>query len=871
MAPERIRALDICNRELFTAIYGINGSGEVYMTDDLRINNMRETLYLYLKQEGYIPVFYDDKAFSYEEEPLLKFFSYTARKPAPQDVPSRRDFFKGKGPMSGTRNMDSVSSPSAVEANVSHHDSVEVEAFGNQRRFIVRQGEGFFHNVFSYVERNPETKLALVFVTPSTFTMDEDQRKVFLNRWNDLRDNFRRNRLAVRVIVLYDYPSPKIFAESLDKAADELFLLSPFKDLILLDIGGEDDGGSLHRGLRGKTVFFLGGPGRDEIANMLNRRRLLSEGGLPHLFTNVAWDHIVLRLWQGSTVEGGRELSLISDYLGAPELDSIIERMDTVKAIDRLNAMEGIDNIRKQFASYREALAEHLAGRGSGRFRPHMALMGSPGTGKSTVARLFGDILREDGLLPKGHFIKVSTDELVGEYVGETRPKTRAVCERARGGVLFIDEAYGLMSGSGRHGNVDYGKEAIEVLIQFMEDSSDSLVILAGYTDEIMTLINEGNKGFRRRFNDLGLFEFMDYSPEVLYNISSRMIREPATDAFRKALRGIIRYKCAYKNKKFGNVGDMENLVSLIVSRYHAIGTDAPLDVEHLPDDLRRLVDDSVLDAGVLLSDLDDVIGQDRVKDLVRKIFNKVVADRKKLMVLDDFRPKMPKLNFLFTGNPGTGKTTIARIVGGILLKLGIFPSSQGNILTEVSGSELLQYTPDDIRKLFEDNIGKVLFIDEAYQLRDSPRVIADIVGNLELEEYKNKLSVIMAGYTDDIHRLYNINPGLKRRFAEIPFADYSDEELYEILQRMAASADHTVMDAEACRENALRCFRSVPRDRNFGNAGIAENLLEILAQNRDLRYNTGTPEQQQDQDFIERILPCDFPDDISDCMTNVY
>ena len=71
--------------------------------------------------------------------------------------------------------------------------------------------------------------------------------------------------------------------------------------------------------------------------------------------------------------------------------------------------------------------------------------------------------------------------------------------------------------------------------------------------------------------------------------------------------------------------------------------------------------------------------------------------------------------------------------------------------------------------------------------------------------------------------------------------------------------------------ENALRCFRSVPRDRNFGNAGIAENLLEILAQNRDLRYNTGTPEQQQDQDFIERILPCDFPDDISDCMTNVY
>ena len=550
MAPERIRALDICNRELFTAIYGINGSGEVYMTDDLRINNMRETLYLYLKQEGYIPVFYDDKAFSYEEEPLLKFFSYTARKPAPQDVPSRRDFFKGKGPMSGTRNMDSVSSPSAVEANVSHHDSVEVEAFGNQRRFIVRQGEGFFHNVFSYVERNPETKLALVFVTPSTFTMDEDQRKVFLNRWNDLRDNFRRNRLAVRVIVLYDYPSPKIFAESLDKAADELFLLSPFKDLILLDIGGEDDGGSLHRGLRGKTVFFLGGPGRDEIANMLNRRRLLSEGGLPHLFTNVAWDHIVLRLWQGSTVEGGRELSLISDYLGAPELDSIIERMDTVKAIDRLNAMEGIDNIRKQFASYREALAEHLAGRGSGRFRPHMALMGSPGTGKSTVARLFGDILREDGLLPKGHFIKVSTDELVGEYVGETRPKTRAVCERARGGVLFIDEAYSLR----QDGEDRFGQEAVDTLVPLLENRRDKFVcIIAGYPKEMNGFLRS-NTGLASRFSKTIVFK--DFTAAQLKEIFLNLLKADGMELDGEAasrLGSVFEKIFLTKDDNFGN------------------------------------------------------------------------------------------------------------------------------------------------------------------------------------------------------------------------------------------------------------------------------------------------------------------------------
>lgn len=471
------------------------------------------------------------------------------------------------------------------------------------------------------------------------------------------------------------------------------------------------------------------------------------------------------------------------------------------------------------------------------------------------------EILQEDGLLPKGHFMKVSTDELIGQYVGETKPKTRAVCERARGGVLFIDEAYGLMSGSNNHETVDYGKEAIEVLIQFMEDHDDSLVIFAGYTDEIMDLINNGNQGFRRRFNDkLGFFTFKDYSPEVLYNIALSMIKIPTTDAFKIALRNIIRYKWAYKNKKFGNVGDMENIVSLITSHYNTLGTSEPLDIVHLPNDLRKLIDDSALDVNELMNEFNNVIGQESVKELARKLFNKIVADRKKLKIIDDYKPKIPKLNFLFIGNPGTGKTTIARIFGRLLCKLGIFPDSTGEILTEISGSILLQYTPKDIKELFENNIGKVVFIDEAYSLRGNERVIADIVGNLELEEFKNKLSVIMAGYPDEMHQLYSINKGLKRRFEEITFNDYTNEELYEILQRMVSSSNDTIMDADECRDVALQYFQSFTRDREFGNGGVVENLMETLIQNRDLRYLNATPEQQKNMDLAKKILPCDFP-----------
>lgn len=863
MATRRIEAIDITKRQLFTAIYGQNSSSEVFITSDMRIHNLREALYIYLKQQGYITVFYDDKAFSYEETPLITFFNFTTRQPDSNPQPLKRDFFRGKGPMSRTRNMNSVSNGQHNQnANESHHDSIVVEASGNQRRFVVHQEEGFFKNVFSFAHRNPQSKLAVVFVSPTTLKFEDEQRRVIINQWNELHQDFVRNNLALRIITLYDYESPRRFSDSFNSASDELFLLDPFKSLVLNDIGdvdGDISGKSNTRRDHANTVFFLGTPERDEINNLLQRRRILESEGLPHLFGKVKWDHVVLRLWQGEKYND-KDLSLIKDLLKCEGLDEVIDKMDTIKSIDRLNALEGIDNIKEQFALYRKALITHRRGEGSGRFRPHMALMGSPGTGKTTVARLFGDILREDGLLPKGHFVKVSTDELIGQYVGETRPKTRAVCERARGGVLFIDEAYGLMTGSNSHGDVDYGKEAIEVLIQFMEDNDDSLVILAGYTDEINNLIDEGNAGFRRRFNELGFFYFRDYSPEVLYNISSKMIKVPVSDDFRKALKGIIRYKWAYRNKKFGNVGDMENLVNLITSHYKSLNTEAPLDVRHLPEDLRLLVDESALNADILLSDLNGILGQENVKSIVGKLFKKVVADRIKLRNMNDYMPSMPKLNFLFTGNPGTGKTTVARIIGKIFQRLGIFPPTKGDVITEITGNDLLPYSPAQIKKLFEDNIGKVLFIDEAYQLKESSRVVADIVANLTNEDFKNKLCVIMAGYPNDMQQLVNTNSGMSRRFQEVQFTDYTDEQLYEILNSMVASKPHTIMDTDQCREVGISYFATIPRDRNFGNAGLAENLLNILCENRDARFVDASQSEQQDPEFAQRILPNDFP-----------
>lgn len=117
-----------------------------------------------------------------------------------------------------------------------------------------------------------------------------------------------------------------------------------------------------------------------------------------------------------------------------------------------------------------------------------------------------------------------------------------------------------------------------------------------------------------------------------------------------------------------------------------------------------------------------------------------------------------------------------------------------------------------------------------------------------------------MAGYPQDMRELMNVNAGFSRRFEEVPFSDYSNEDLYEILVRKVEGTPNTIMDSEQCRIAGISYFASLQRGRNFGNAGEAENLLGFLCANRDDRFVEGTPEQQNDQDFAQRILPCDFP-----------
>ncbi|CDX24691.1 putative CbbX-like protein, containing AAA-ATPase domain [Mesorhizobium sp. ORS 3324] len=149
----------------------------------------------------------------------------------------------------------------------------------------------------------------------------------------------------------------------------------------------------------------------------------------------------------------------------------------------------------------------------------HMSFTGNPGTGKTTVALRMADLLHRLGYIRKGHLVSVTRDDLVGQYIGHTAPKTKEILKKAMGGVLFIDEAYYLYRPENER---DYGQEAIEILLQVMENQRDDLVvILAGYAQR-MDRFFESNPGFRSRIAHH--IDFPDYSDDELLRIAEQML-----------------------------------------------------------------------------------------------------------------------------------------------------------------------------------------------------------------------------------------------------------------------------------------------------------------------------------------------------------
>ncbi|MEU9618309.1 right-handed parallel beta-helix repeat-containing protein [Streptomyces sp. NPDC088251] len=509
-------------------------------------------------------------------------------------------------------------------------------------------------------------------------------------------------------------------------------------------------------------------------------------------------------------------------------------------AVAELRSLIGLDDVKDQVLTLinLNRMAQRRAGLGmpAPPMSRHLIFAGPPGTGKTTVARLYGSILASLGVLRSGHLVEVSRADLVAQIVGGTAIKTTETFNKALGGVLFIDEAYTLLSDSAGSG-ADFGREAIDTLVKLMEDHrEDVVVVAAGYPKE-MTDFLASNPGLASRFTRS--VEFADYTSEELVTIVERMCsahRYELDPEARSALH--THFERMPRDAGFGNGRTarkvFEEIVDRQASRLAARGDVGERDLALLTTEDVGLPPAAAADDQDPLLRLDALTGLGAVKREVSDLVNLLATARRRAAA----GLPAPRISnhLVFAGPPGTGKTTVARLYGELLASLGVLPRGQ---LVEVARADLVGryvgHTAQLTKEVFQRALGGVLFVDEAYTLTpgaagsssDFGQEAVDTLLKL-MEDHRDEVVVIVAGYTEEMDRFLNSNPGLASRFTRhIEFPDYSSDELVTIVRRQAVDNGYECAPGAA---SALRTyFDAIPRGRTFGNARLARQTLESM------------------------------------------
>lgn len=619
---------------------------------------------------------------------------------------------------------------------------------------------------------------------------------------------------------------------------------------------------------------LVGYPSEAELARMVHVMRL-SEGlrvsdwtELPTVIRAMAAQPEEARRWQGRI----RELARRGTPLAPDSLRQWVRSAvpDPGGVWERLDRMPGLEGVKRHLATLRSRMEADVLLRAEGRVDAepgsrHLVFTGNPGTGKTTVARLVGEMYRDLGVLLRGHVVEVGVADLVDPAVGGTAPKTEAVVNRALDGVLFIDEAYQLSDQRGGFGN-----EAIDTLLRRMENDRERLVVIvAGYPPKMEELL-ESNQGLRSRFPVANVIEFADYEPPTLLAIALARIRSHGvtwTPELERDLTAVIAGMYRTRRAGFGNARAMREISDEIVTRWAdrtSPDVHKPADAPDLPERHGVHLEQEIPAMSELLGELDSMIGLRPVKEAIRKLVSQIRLRQRRGRGGVVAVPHM-----LFLGPPGTGKTTVARLTGQIFRSLGLLVNGH---VVETGRVDLVAgyigQTAIKTTEKIEEALDGVLFIDEAYSLstsedggggRDFGTEAIDTLVQ-QMENLRTRISVIAAGYPGPMEKFLAANPGLASRFTvRVEFPDYSDGELLDILTAMAATEGYRLTDG--ARHKALAWFRAerAARPDSFGNGRAARGLLGAMEANLGERLLTA---DEADTEELNTFRAEDVPDD---------
>ena len=542
----------------------------------------------------------------------------------------------------------------------------------------------------------------------------------------------------------------------------------------------------------------------------------------------------------------------------------------TENAESELKKMIGMDSIKQQLRKLKSRMDFYGEGarvRGSGN---NMVFLGQPGTGKSTVARIVTKILYDYGYISENKIVEVEGSYLKSPYQGQASARVTSIANYANGGVLFIDEAYTLADSSD-----ELGKEIIGILLKIMEDMNNSLVVIfAGYEDDMNRFL-ASNQGFNSRVKYKLYFD--DFATEDLMKIFNSMLSQVSDNQeYTLSKKGAKLLEQQFDKEKelpmFGNARTVRNALDAILDA-HAINyqngklseenkyTITEEDVlsyietrkKQLKDDKRNYMATHNLDNSIIsfneLKDKTKDGSKNPDKDLAGLIgLEKLKEEVEQLKAQFEFYEgniKNEGNHMCFVGPPGTGKTTVAKIITGYLYNFGLISD---NKYIDINGDFLrgsyVGHTGKRTEAVVQYAQGQVLFVDEAYLLQNSKSndgFGAEAVGVLldAMEKNRQNFVVIFAGYEREMEEFFETNSGLKSRIKSFfHFEPYTEKELAKILQRVATAQKFKI--EKECWMPLLKYFNVKKKEKYFGNGRFARSLFEDIKKKHIVNYSSG-------------------------------